>query len=87
MTDATNFLTQEYYDLQNSLYDINDEMWAAEQSAKNYQKAIVEDQEALAAAEAVITEAVFRLTVTSHLASSPVPFTLAVMVALPSFRA
>lgn len=54
MTDATNFLTQEYYDLQNSLYDINDEMWAAEQSAKNYQKAIEEDQEAVAAAEAEI---------------------------------
>lgn len=65
MTDATNFLTQEYYDLQNSLYDINDEMWAAEQSAKNYQKAIEEDQEAVAAAEAEIAlaeEAVQNLT-------------------------
>ena len=65
MTDATNFLTQEYYDLQNSLYDINDEMWAAEQSAKNYQKASEEDQEAVAAAEAEIAlaeEAVQNLT-------------------------
>lgn len=65
ITDATNFLTQEYYDLQNSLYDINDEMWAAEQSAKNYQKAIEEDQEAVAAAEAEIAlaeEAVQNLT-------------------------
>ena len=65
MTDATNFLTQEYYDLQNSLYDINDEMWAAEQSTKNYQKAIEEDQEAVAAAEAEIAlaeEAVQNLT-------------------------
>lgn len=65
MTDATNFLTQEYYDLQNSLHDINDEMWAAEQSAKNYQKAIEEDQEAVAAAEAEIAlaeEAVQNLT-------------------------
>lgn len=65
MTDATNFLTQEYYDLQNSLYDINDEMWAAEQSAKNYQKAIEEDQEAVAAAEeeiALAEEAVQNLT-------------------------
>lgn len=65
MIDATNFLTQEYYDLQNSLYDINDEMWAAEQSAKNYQKAIEEDQEAVAAAEAEIAlaeEAVQNLT-------------------------
>lgn len=50
MTDATNFLTQEYYDLQNSLYDINDEIYTAEQSAKSYQKAIEEDQEAVAAA-------------------------------------
>lgn len=65
MTDATNFLTQEYYDLENSLYDINDEMWAAEQSAKNYQKAIEEDQEAVAAAEeeiALAEEAVENLT-------------------------
>ena len=65
MTDATNFLTQEYYDLQYSLYDINDEMWAAEQSAKNYQKAFEEDQEAVAAAEAEIAlaeEAVQNLT-------------------------
>lgn len=65
MIDATNFLTQEYYDLQNSLYDIDDEMWAAEQSAKNYQKAIEEDQEAVAAAEAEIAlaeEAVQNLT-------------------------
>lgn len=65
MTNATNFLTQEYCDLQNSLYDINDEMWAAEQSAKNYQKAIEEDQEAVAAAEAEIAlaeEAVQNLT-------------------------
>ena len=49
----------------NSLYDINDEMWAAEQSAKNYQKAIEEDQEAVAAAEAEIAlaeEAVQNLT-------------------------
>ena len=69
MTDATNFLTQEYYDLQNSLYDINDEMWAAEQSAKNYQKAIEEDQEAVAAAEAEIAlaeEAVQNLTVATQ---------------------
>lgn len=65
MTDATNFLTQEYYDLENSLYEINDEMWAAEQSAKNYQKAIEEDQEAVAAAEeeiALAEEAVQNLT-------------------------
>lgn len=65
MTDATNFLTQEYYDLENSLYDINDEMWAAEQSANNYQKAIEEDQEAVAAAEeeiALAEEAVQNLT-------------------------
>ena len=65
ITDATNFLTQEYYDLENSLYEINDEMWAAEQSAKNYQKAIEEDQEAVAAAEeeiALAEEAVQNLT-------------------------
>lgn len=51
MTDAANFLTQEYYDLQNALYSINGEIYTAEQSAKNYQKAMEEDQEAVAAAE------------------------------------
>lgn len=64
MTDATNFLTQEYYDLQNSLSDVNDEIWTAEKSMKNYQKAIDEDSEATADAKEQIdlaTEAVNNL--------------------------
>ena len=51
MADATNFLNQEYYDLQDSIYDINDEIWTAEKSARNYQKALDENAEAVAAAE------------------------------------
>ena len=51
MADATNFLSQEYYDLQDSIYDINDEIWTAEKSARNYQKALDENAEAVAAAE------------------------------------
>ena len=51
MADATNFLSQEYYDLQNSIYDINDEIWTAEKTARNYQKALDENAEAVAAAE------------------------------------
>lgn len=65
MADATNFLSQEYYDLQNSLYDINDEILTAEQTARNYQKAMDENAEAAAAAEeemALAEEAVKKLT-------------------------
>lgn len=51
MTDATNFLSQEYYDLQNSIYETNDEIWAAEKSIKNYNKAIEADADAVAEAK------------------------------------
>ena len=63
--DATAFLSQEYYTLQNSIYGINNEIRAAEKTVKNYNKAIEEDAEAVAAAEAEInlaTEAVQNLT-------------------------
>lgn len=63
--DATSFLSQEYYDLQNSIYDTNDEIWAAEKSIKNYNKAMEEDAEAVAAAQSEIElaeEAVRNLT-------------------------
>lgn len=65
MADATSFLGQEYYDLQNSLYDINDEISTAEAQARNYQKAMDDDAEAVADAEAEIAlaeEAVKNLT-------------------------
>lgn len=64
-TDATAFLSQEYYDLQNSIYDTNDEISAAEKTIKNYNKAMEEDAEAVAAAEeeiALAEEAVQNLT-------------------------
>lgn len=64
-TDATAFLSQEYYDLQNSIYDTNNEIWAAEKSIKNYNKAMEEDAEAVSDAEAEIAlaeEAVKNLT-------------------------
>lgn len=63
--DATSFLSQEYYTLQNSIYGINNEIRTAEKTVKNYNKAIEEDAEAVAAAEAEInlaTEAVQNLT-------------------------
>lgn len=50
-TDATAFLSQEYYDLQNSIYDTNDEIWAAEKSIKNYNKAMEEDADAVSEAK------------------------------------
>lgn len=64
-TDATAFLSQEYYDLQNSIYDTNSEISTAEKTIKNYNKAMEEDAEAVAAAQAEIElaeEAVRNLT-------------------------
>ena len=64
-TDATAFLSQEYYDLQNSIYDTNNEIWAAEKSIKNYNKAMEKDADAVSEAEAEIAlaeEAVKNLT-------------------------
>lgn len=58
-------LTQEYYDLQNSLYGYNDEINQAEKTIKNLNKAMAEDADAVAAAEAEINDAedaVARLT-------------------------
>ena len=63
--EATAFLTQEYYTLQSSIYGINNEIRTAEKTVKNYNKAIEEDAEAVAAAEAEInlaTEAIQNLT-------------------------
>ena len=64
-TDATSFLSQEYYDLQQSIYDTNDEIRVAEKSIKNYNKAMEDDAEAVAAAQSEIElaeEAVRNLT-------------------------
>lgn len=63
--DATSFLSQEYYDLQNSIYDTNDEIWVAEKAIKNYNKAMEEDADAVSEAEeeiALAEEAVKNLT-------------------------
>lgn len=63
--DATTFLSKEYYDLQNSIYDTNNEIWAAEKSIKNYNKAMEEDADAVSDAKAEIAlaeEAVKNLT-------------------------
>ena len=58
-------LSQEYYDLENSLYGYNSEVYDAERTIDNLNKAIEADSEAVAAAQAEIdgaTEAVERLT-------------------------
>lgn len=65
LADATAFLTQEYYDLQNSLADVSDEIWTAEQNIRNHEKAIDKDKEAVEEARAEIElteEAVRNLT-------------------------
>ena len=65
LTDATAFLSDEYYELQKSLYDYDLELYNATEAAEVYQKAIDEDAEAVAAAEAEIAlaeEAVAGLT-------------------------
>lgn len=54
---AADFLTKEYYALENSLLDLGDEMWRAESTVNNYTTAIEEDKEAIAQAEEEIAEA------------------------------
>lgn len=49
--DATGYLSQEYYDLQNSLSDLSNEVWEAQYSVEAHEKAIEKDKEAVAAAE------------------------------------
>lgn len=56
-SEAATFLTQEYYDLQNSIYGLDDEAYKAERTIKNLKKAIDEDAEAVAAAQNEINEA------------------------------
>lgn len=63
--DNNTALSQEYFDLQNSVYGYNDEIKQANKTIKNLNKAIDEDAEAVAAAEAEISgaeEAIERLT-------------------------
>ena len=55
--DATGYLTQEYYDLQNSLSTLSDEVWEAQSSVEAHEKAIAKDEEAVAAAEAEMNAA------------------------------
>lgn len=65
VADATGYLSQEYYDLQNSLGDLNSDIYAAETTVNNYTKAMEKDAEAVAEAEAEISlaeEAVQNLT-------------------------
>ena len=57
LTDATGYLSQEYYDLQNSLSDLSNEVWEAQYSVEAYEKAIEKDAEAVAAAEAEMNTA------------------------------
>lgn len=65
LSDATAYLSQEYYDLQNSLGSLNDEIWEAEETVESYEKAIDKGAEAVSAAEeeiALAEEAVSNLT-------------------------
>lgn len=57
LTDATGYLSQEYYDLQNSLSDLSNEVWEAQYSVEAHEKAIEKDAEAVAAAEAEMNAA------------------------------
>lgn len=57
LTDATGYLSQEYYDLQNSLSDLSNEVWEAQYSVEAHEKAIEKDAEAVAAAEAEMNTA------------------------------
>lgn len=63
--DATEFLTQEYYDLETTLDGLEDKIYLSERSMKSHQDAIDADAGAVADAEAEIAlavEAIERLT-------------------------
>lgn len=57
MADANAFLSDEYYELQASIYDYEDQMESARDTMDAYQKAMDKDAEAVAAAEAEINSA------------------------------
>ncbi|MDE6456459.1 MAG: phage tail tape measure protein, partial [Dysosmobacter sp.] len=57
LADATGYLSQEYYDLQNSLSDVSNEIWEAQSSVTAHEKAIEKDADAVAAAEAEMNSA------------------------------
>ncbi len=56
-TDASRYLTDEYYELSDALWNYNDEISLAQKEQNNLVKAIEEDNKAIAEAEAVISEA------------------------------
>jgi len=65
LTGATDWLTQEYWDLYNSLGSLNDQVITAEDTVENYQEAIEDDTDAVSAAEeeiALMEEAIDNLT-------------------------
>lgn len=51
LVDASAFLSQEYYDLQNSLENLSQELFDAQSDVDAHEKAIEKDKEAVAAAE------------------------------------
>ena len=51
LVDASAFLSQEYYDLQNSLGNLSQELFDAQSDVDAHEKAIEKDKEAVAAAE------------------------------------
>ncbi len=55
-TDASKYLTDEYYALSDSLWDYNEEIRLVQKEQKNLAKAIEEDNAAVSKAEAVISE-------------------------------
>ncbi len=55
LVDASAFLSQEYYDLQNSLGNLSQELFDAQSDVDAHEKAIEKDKEAVAAAEEEIS--------------------------------
>lgn len=55
--DATGYLTEEYYELQNSVNEYNDEIDTAQRTQKNLQKAVEESSEAEEEAKKAIEDA------------------------------
>lgn len=57
LTSASTYLTREYYDLKNSIEDINREMYDAQSNIEAHEKAVDRDAKAVAKAEAEMSAA------------------------------
>lgn len=87
LTEASQWLSQEYYDLQDSLGGLNDQVGIAEETVANYQTAIENDTEAVSAANeeiALMEEAVDSLTSAAEESTAAIEDNADAMCSIPA---